>query len=101
MPLSIAVSVIVARLSVITTESVNNPDLLPSGVERLTVTRLGRPARKVLPEIMATMTCEKPVFEIVCLYDQGRAGFGRARRSPSYCGIDGVHPRDHISPVLT
>lgn len=45
----------VARLSVITTESPSRPALRPSAEERMTVTRLGWPARNILPVIMATM----------------------------------------------
>ena len=49
--------VIVARLSVITTESVNKPESLPAFDSNSTSTRLGWLARKVLLVIITTITC--------------------------------------------
>src|SRR6185295_13911745 len=57
----ISVWVTVARLSVITTESVSSPDCRPSAAARRIVTRLAWPARERLLVIIATMTCERPV----------------------------------------
>ena len=58
---STAISVMVAKLSVITTESVSNPEFFPSDDSNFTSTRLGCLARNVLLVIIATMTCGKSV----------------------------------------
>ena len=58
---SMAISVMVARLSVITTESVSNPEFFPSDDSNFTSTRLECLARNVLLVIIATMTCGKSV----------------------------------------
>ena len=58
---AIADSSTVARLSAITTESDNNPELAPSVESKLTRTLLGWPARKSREVIMARTTCGSPV----------------------------------------
>jgi hypothetical protein len=58
---SIATSAIVAKLSVIMTESARRPDRLPSANERCTMTRLGWFARAILLLTMATMTWGNPL----------------------------------------
>ena len=58
---SISASNTVARLSVITTESVLSPICRPSAEDCDTLTRLGWPARERLLEIIASTTCGRPV----------------------------------------
>src|SRR5437016_3909745 len=63
----------VAILSVITTESVSNPDCLPSGEDSRIWTRLGWLARVIWLVIMATTTCPNPVFRLsACITSAGR-----------------------------
>ena len=56
---SISLSIMVARLSVITTESSRNPAALPSGEETGINTRLGWLRRARLLEIIATIVCSR------------------------------------------
>ena len=55
------------------TESVSKPDCWPSGVAKITVTRLGWLARNILLVIMATMTCGSSVLILsACTTSAGR-----------------------------
>jgi hypothetical protein len=61
---SIATSATVARLSVMTTESVSSPVRCPIGVDTSTTTRLGWFARNRRLVIIATMTWDNPVCKL-------------------------------------
>ena len=66
-------SITVAKLSVITTESVNKPDCLPSGVASETETRLGCFARDKLLLTIASTTCGNFVCSLSrCTTSAGR-----------------------------
>src|ERR1039457_542316 len=63
----------VARLSVMITESINRPDASPPLLSTRTVTRLGCPARAVLLVIIATIVCARPApSSSACTINAGR-----------------------------
>src|SRR5205085_2898447 len=99
---SISVSRIVARLSVITTESIRIPVCLPCEEARLIVTRLSRLARAILLVIIATITWGKPVPRFsACTTNAGRrfavrrleSGNKTGPPSPRLKGIVSFHLR--------